>query len=102
MSRYTVIESKAWKCDDGRTASLYGAVPWTSEGEASRWKLVTRGYTVQDNVTGTIGIGRVPWPTRAEAEAWADVKNAEHDARHRAWAAANAKAASKPARKKRK
>ena len=75
MSRYEVIESKAWKHDDGRTASLYGAVPWTSASEEPRWKVVTRGYTIRDNMSGTVGIGRQPWKTRAEAQAWADKEN---------------------------
>ena len=75
MARYEVIESKAWKRDDGRTASLYGAVPWTSPSEEKRWKVVTRGYTVRDNVQGTVGIGRQPWATRAEAQEWVDKAN---------------------------
>lgn len=83
MSRYEVIESKAWRRDDGRTASIYGAVPWTSAGEEPRWEIATRGYTVRDAVSGTVGIGRVPWATRAEAQAWADEHNAAHDKRHR-------------------
>jgi hypothetical protein len=37
MSRFDVIESKHWVRDDGRTASIYGAVPWTSRGEAQAW-----------------------------------------------------------------
>lgn len=83
MPRYEVIESKSWRRDDGRTASIYGAVPWTSAAEESRWKIVTRGYTVRDAVNGTVGIGRVPWATRAEADAWADEHNAAYDKRHR-------------------
>jgi hypothetical protein len=79
MTRYEVIESKAWKHDDGRTASLYGAVPWTSSSEEKRWKIVPRGYTVRDNVQGTVGIGRQPWQTRAEAQAWVDKENARLD-----------------------
>ena len=76
MPRYEVIESKAWKRDDGATASIYGAVPWTSPSEEKRWKIVTRGYTIRDNVSGTVGIGRQPWSTRGEAQAWADKANA--------------------------
>jgi hypothetical protein len=72
MARYDVIESKVWKRDDGRTASIYGAVPWTSSNEEKRWKIATRGYTVRDNVSGTVGVGRQPWQTRDEAQAWAD------------------------------
>lgn len=79
MARYEVIESKAWKSDDGRTASIYGAVPWTSPSEEKRWKMVTRGYTVRDNVSGTVGIGRQPWQTRSEAQVWADKENRRLD-----------------------
>src|SRR5512135_592608 len=76
MARFDVIESKVWQRDDGRTASPYGAVPWTSAGEEKRWQLVTRGYTVRDNDRGTVGIGRQPWATRAEAQAWVDKEEA--------------------------
>jgi hypothetical protein len=79
MKRYEVIESKMWKRDDGASASIYGAVPWTSAAEEKRWKIVTRGYTVRDNVSGTVGIGRQPWKTREEAQAWVDKGNARHD-----------------------
>lgn len=85
MSRFDVIESKVWKRDDGRTASIYGAVPWTSPNEEKRWKIVTRGYTVRDNDRGTVGIGRQPWTTRAEAQAWVDKEQARL-AEARAWA----------------
>jgi hypothetical protein len=67
---YEVIESKAWKHKDGRTASLYGAVPYLSDAEKQNWKIETLGFTVRNNKTNTIGIGRTPWATKAEAEAW--------------------------------
>jgi hypothetical protein len=73
--RYEVIESKSWLRDDGRTASIYGAVPWTTSSEEPRWKMVTRGFTVRDNVRNTVGIGRQPWATRAEAQAWVDTED---------------------------
>ena len=92
MSRYEVIESKAWRCDDGRTASIYGAQPWTSVLEAERWKIEPRGFTVRDNVSGTVGIGRAPWPTRAEAQAWVDSANADYEGRLKESAAARARA----------
>lgn len=86
MARYEVIESKAWKRDDGKTASIYGAVPWVTPSEEKRWKMITRGYTVRNNVSGTVGIGRQPWSTRGEAQAWVDKENvrlAELDASRR-------------------
>jgi hypothetical protein len=70
MTRYDVIESRRWKRDDGRTASIYGAVPWVSDAERGRWAIESVGFTVRDNQRGTVGIGRAPWPTREEAEAW--------------------------------
>jgi hypothetical protein len=79
MPRYEVIESKAWKRDDGKTASIYGAVPWVAPSEEKRWKMITRGYTVRDNERGTVGIGRQPWQTRAEAQVWVDKENRRLD-----------------------
>ena len=67
---FEVIESKKWVCDDGRTASIYGACPWTSESERSQWRIQVCGYTVRHLKTGTVGIGRKPWPTRQAAEDW--------------------------------
>ena len=67
---YEVIESKAWKHKDGRTASLYGAVPFLSRADMLDWKIETLGFTVRNNKTNTVGIGRTPWATKAEAEAW--------------------------------
>lgn len=84
MTRFEVIESKSWKRDDGATASIYGAVPWTSPTEEKRWKVVTRGYTVRDNERGTIGVGRKPWDTRAEAQAWVDKETARLEEARRA------------------
>lgn len=70
MNRYEVIESKVWRRDDGAVASIYGAVPYLNEAEKARWSIVSRGYTVRNTSTGTVGVGRVPWKTREEAEAW--------------------------------
>lgn len=87
MARYEVIESKTWKRDDGATASIYGAVPWTSSSEEKRWKIVPRGFTVRDNVSGTVGIGKQPWATRAEAQAWVAAQTAREAERKRLFAA---------------
>jgi hypothetical protein len=84
MVRFEVIESKHWVRDDGRTASLYGAVPWVSPSEEKRWKIASRGYTVRDNERGTVGIGRQPWATRAEAQAWVDKETARLEEARRA------------------
>lgn len=65
---FDIIESKRWQHDDGRTASLYGAVPYQSD--PSGWHVITVGWTVRHKKTGIIGIGRKPWETRQEAEDW--------------------------------
>jgi hypothetical protein len=70
--KYEAIESKSWLRDDGRTASVYGALPWTSPSEAPRWRLVSRGWTVCNPLTGEIGVGRPPCATRELAQALAD------------------------------
>jgi hypothetical protein len=84
MTKYEVIESKSWRRDDGRTASIYGAVPWTTSSEEPRWKMITRGFTVRDNERGTVGVGRQPWATRGEAQAWVDAEHARLEEARRA------------------
>lgn len=62
-----VIPAKRWKnMKDGRTASLYGAVPWTNEAEKPFWKLEQVGWTWK-NGDGTVGICRKPVETYEEA-----------------------------------
>lgn len=72
MSRYEVVTARLWRRDDGRTASVYGAVPWTSLTEKVRWQVVDVGFTIYDARRNTYGIGRVPFATREEAQAWVD------------------------------
>lgn len=64
MPRYEVIKARVWRHPSGRTASVYGAYP------GDGWTMIDAGWTVRDNVTGTVGIGRQPWATREDAEAW--------------------------------
>ena len=64
-----VIPAKIMRHKSGRTASPYGAAPWTGapgDTEAD-WTMETVGWTWQ-NSNGTIGLGRVPAKTREEAE----------------------------------
>jgi len=75
MARYEVVESKVWKRDDGKTASIYGSCPWTSDAEKSRWSLVTVGWNVRDTTLNTFGTGRAPFETREKAQALADKLN---------------------------
>lgn len=49
----------------GRSASIYGACPWSSKDEAD-WMVETSGFTWRC-ANGTIGLGRVPAATREEA-----------------------------------
>lgn len=73
MNRYEVVESRSWKNSrTGATASLYGAVPYQRDAESEGWAVVTNGFTIQDNVRGTVGIGRKPFTTKAEAQTVAD------------------------------
>jgi hypothetical protein len=62
-----VIPAKRWKNTiTGATASIYGAVPWSSDSEKQQWTLETVGFTWRvDN--RTVGIGRVPAKTEEEA-----------------------------------
>jgi hypothetical protein len=68
---YEVIESRQWRHTSGRTASIYGAAPWTAESDKPNWEVVSRGWTVRNPHTGQVGACRQPWATREEAEAWA-------------------------------
>lgn len=71
----TVIPSRQWRHTSGRTASIYGSTPWTSEADKASWTIVDRGWTVQ-NPDGTIGCGKPPCATKEEAQALADRLNA--------------------------
>lgn len=70
--KYEVIPAMLYRRDDGRTASPYGASPWTSEAEKARWTLEQCGWTVRNPHTGIIGVGRLPWATQGAAEMFAE------------------------------
>lgn len=53
----------------GRTAGVFGAVPYTSEADKADWELVDVGWTVE-HPDGTRGVGRFAMDTKEEAEAW--------------------------------
>lgn len=57
-----IIQCRFWRRDDGARASVFGAVPWTSDAERPRWQIVTDGYTLRwsDGTVGTYGHGRCP------------------------------------------
>ncbi len=64
-----VIPSRLWVSKDGRTASVYGSLPWTGRpGDRKEdWEMKEVGWT-WENADGTVGLGRVPARTREEAE----------------------------------
>jgi hypothetical protein len=81
MYPVSVIPARSWKhLQSGHTASLHGAVPYSSEADRDEWEIVQTGWTVV-NDNGTIGIGQKPWATREEAEAYMARKQAERESR---------------------
>lgn len=79
MKIIDVIESKRWiNKVTGQTASIYGAVPYTSSSDKPNWTIEAVGFTWQmDN--GTIGLGRQPAKTRLEAVNFMDEYNKARD-----------------------
>ena len=55
MNRYKVIPSRAWRHEDGRTASIYGACPWYNEIDRNNWTIEVRGWTINDMKNNEIG-----------------------------------------------
>ncbi len=67
--KYEIIESKKWvNSITGATASIYGSVPYTNETDKLNWSIEVVGYTIRNNDTGTVGLGRKPFETMAEAQ----------------------------------
>ncbi|USN14400.1 hypothetical protein KABACHOK_05870 [Brevundimonas phage vB_BpoS-Kabachok] len=67
-----VIPHRVWHHKpSGRTASIFGAVPWVSAAQESEWERVTVGWTVR-HPDGTTGVGRFAFETKDEAQAWVD------------------------------
>ena len=69
---YQVIESKVWRHKSGRTASIYGALPWHNEKERPDWEFHVQGWTVYNPLTNEVGACRPPFATREAAQDWAD------------------------------
>lgn len=66
--RYEVIPCRYWEnAHTKQKVSLYGAVPYQSNAEAEGWSIVTKGFTIRDNVRSTVGVGRKPFETAEEA-----------------------------------
>ena len=66
--KYEIVESKKWvNTVTGATASIYGAVPYTNDTDKANWSIEMVGYTIRNNDTGTVGLGRLPFKTMYEA-----------------------------------
>lgn len=66
--KYEIVESKKWvNSITGATASIYGAVPYTSDSDKQNWSVETVGYTIRNNDTGIVGLGKPPFKTMYEA-----------------------------------
>ena len=76
MQTIRIIPARHWLHPiSGFRASIYGAIPWTTEAERSDWRIVERGYTwevVDTFGSTTVGLGRKPAATLAEAQATAE------------------------------
>lgn len=80
-----VIPARHWvNVRNGRTASIYGAVPYTSNADKADWEVRESGWTWQ-NDNGTIGLGRVPAKTREEALEVMAKHNARIDENRKYW-----------------
>lgn len=67
MKILKVIESKRWENKiDGRTVSIYGAVPYSNSTDMQHWHIVSVGWTWLTS-DGTVGLGRQPAKTYDEA-----------------------------------
>ncbi len=66
--KYEIVESKKWVNNKtGETASIYGSVPYTNDTDKLNWSIEVTGYTIRNNDTGTVGLGRKPFKTMYEA-----------------------------------
>lgn len=84
MLIYRVIPYRVWvHAITGARASIYGACPWPHSADKPNWSVQQQGFTVENLVEGTVGVGR-PWATAQEAQAWVDAKHARLAACRRA------------------
>jgi hypothetical protein len=67
MSRFELEVAKRWVNTDGRTASVYGSCPYVSDADKANWTIVNVGYTIRDNRTNTVGMGRKPYESKYDA-----------------------------------
>ena len=69
MNKFEIIPHRYWyNRKTGARASIYGAVPWTSDAEAQDWERTIDGWTIRNNSTNTVGVPfRTPVVTMGEA-----------------------------------
>jgi hypothetical protein len=67
MKRYEIIEAKRWVHVNGATASIYGSCPYMSDNDKPNWSIQTVGWTIRDNKTNTVGMGRKPFDSMYDA-----------------------------------
>lgn len=81
MKRYEAVPHRLYRnLTNGATASIYGAVPWQTDGEAKNWRVVENGWTVHDRVNNTTGVYACPSGSSKEhAETVADKLNTMTD-----------------------
>lgn len=74
---FEVVPYRYWKNKvTGAKASLFGAVPYTSDASKAEWEVVEEGFTVYNKVRNTYGAYSLqPGATLDQAQAVADRLN---------------------------
>lgn len=68
MNHYEIIKSKKWvNIITNQTASIYGGVPYITENDKKNWVIKEFGWTLYNNKSNTVGIGRIPFTTYFQA-----------------------------------
>lgn len=68
MNHYEIIKSKKWvNIITNQTASIYGGVPYITENDKKHWVIKEFGWTLYNNKSNTVGIGRIPFTTYFQA-----------------------------------
>lgn len=81
-----IVQAKRWHHQStGRTASIFGAVPWITEGDRPNWIVEVTGWT-WCNSDGTYGLSRPSAATYEEAvEVMERVNSRRYGSRWRRW-----------------
>jgi hypothetical protein len=65
---YEVVEAMRWVHKDGRTASVYGSLPYWGENDG--WEIKKVGYTAYHPNSNTYGCGCPVLTTVENVQAW--------------------------------